>query len=555
MHLCNKGFTENYHVWNRHGEHEATDGETHEVGLDDETDGGSNTYGDFDHMDEMVLDAAGPNYDQNMQEPPNAEASSFFHMLEAADKPLWENCEKHTQLSAVTRLLSVKSEHNVSVSCFDGFIKAINEMLPQDANLPGSFYKCKKVVEALGMPVQKIDVCKNDCMLYYKEHSNRRKCITCNEPRYAEGDALPENKKGTPQKVLRYLPIIPRLQRLYMSQSTATHMTYHKEGLESEKRNNEKRKKKLAHPADTEAWKEVDKKYPDFAKEPRNVRLGLSTDGFTPFNHTASSYSCWPVFIVPYNLPPALCMKQQNIFLNMVIPGPKHPGKNIDVFFRPLIDELMQLWTDGVSTYDRSRNQNFLMKAALIGTVSDFPAYGMLSGWSTHGKLACPICMEDTKSFRLEVGGKPCWFDCHRRFLPKRHPFRREKKKFTKDREEKDGPPTYRSSLDVYNWVKSYPQITFGTKVGNQEIEGFKEAHNWVKKSIFWELPYWPSLLIRHNLDVMHIEKNVFDNVWNTVMDIPKRTKDNAKSRFDLANICDRPKLHMERKPTGRWVK
>jgi hypothetical protein len=163
--------------------------------------------------------------------------------------------------------------------------------------------------------------------------------------------------------------------------------------------------------------------------------------------------------------------------------------------------------------------------------------------------------MEDIKSFRLEAGGKPCWFDCHRRFLPKRHPFRREKKKFTKDREEKDGPPTYRSSLDVYKRVKSFPQITFGTKVGNQEIKGFKETHNWVKRSIFWELPYWPDLLIRHNLDVMHIEKNVFDNVWNTVMDIPKRTKDNAKARFDLANICDREKLHMKKKPTGRWVK
>ncbi|EEC70236.1 hypothetical protein OsI_01010 [Oryza sativa Indica Group] len=262
---------ENYHVWSRHGESGADTSETPEDSIDNEMNEGGNAYGESDHIDEMLLDAAGPNFCQNIEEPPNAEAASFFDMLDAANKPLWEKCGKHSQLSAVSRLLTIKSDHNMSVACFDELVKVMKEMLPPDANLPGSFYKCKKVVEALGMPVQKIDVCKNDCMLYYKEHANKRKCITCNEPRYIEGLELPENKKGTPQKVLRYLPIIPRLQRLYMSRGTATHMTYHKDGLESERCNNESRKKKLTHPAESEAWKHIDSKYPNFAKEPRNV--------------------------------------------------------------------------------------------------------------------------------------------------------------------------------------------------------------------------------------------------------------------------------------------
>jgi len=62
-------------------------------------------------------------------------------------------------------------------------------------------------------------------------------------------------------------------------------------------------------------------------------------------------------------------------------------------------------------------------------------------------------------------------------------------------------------------------------------------AHNWIKQSIFWELPYWNSNLLRHNLDVMHIEKNVFDNVFNTVMDIKDKTKDDIKARMNLKNI------------------
>jgi hypothetical protein len=64
-------------------------------------------------------------------------------------------------------------------------------------------------------------------------------------------------------------------------------------------------------------------------------------------------------------------------------------GQNIDVCLRPLIDELTQLWSSRALTYDISRKQNFIMRAALMWTINDFPAYGMVSGWSMHGKLAC----------------------------------------------------------------------------------------------------------------------------------------------------------------------
>jgi len=47
--------------------------------------------------------------------------------------------------------------------------------------------------------------------------------------------------------------------------------------------------------------------------------------------------------------------------------------------------------------------------------------------------------------------------------------------------------------------------------------------------------------LIRHNVDVMHIEKNFFENVFNTVLDVDGKTKDNPKSREDLKEFCRRP--------------
>ena len=146
-------------------------------------------------------------------------------------------------------------------------------------------------------------------------------------------------------------------------------------------------------------------------------------DDFTPFSHAAASYSCWSIFFTPYNLSLRMCMKEHNIFFTLVISGPRYPGKNIDVYLRPLVDELKFLWSDNIHTFDASRKQNFVMKIALMWTVSNFSTYAMLSEWSTHGKLACPYCMENTKSFQLEHGRKPCWFDCHRQFLFEHYPF------------------------------------------------------------------------------------------------------------------------------------
>ena len=47
----------------------------------------------------------------------------------------------------------------------------------------------------------------------------------------------------------------------------------------------------LRHPADREAWKDFDQKYPNFASEPRNIRLGLASDGFNPFENMSNAYS------------------------------------------------------------------------------------------------------------------------------------------------------------------------------------------------------------------------------------------------------------------------
>jgi hypothetical protein len=109
-------------------------------------------------------------------------------------------------------------------------------------------------------------------------------------------------------------------------------MTWHKDGVRESKG-------VMMLPSDTNAWKALGSFDEDFAKDPRNVHIGLATDGFTPFN-TTPTYSSWPVFAIPYNLPPALCMKYEFIFLCLIIPWCKQPRKCLGMFLQPLIEEL-----------------------------------------------------------------------------------------------------------------------------------------------------------------------------------------------------------------------
>ena len=118
------------------------------------------------------------------------------------------------------------------------------------------------------------------------------------------------------------------------------------------------------------------------------------------------NYSLWPVIMTPYNLPPEMCMKQEYMLLTVLVPGPNHPKTILDIFLQPLIDELKDLWSNGVQAFDISTKQNFSLKVVLMWTISDFPAYGMLSGWTTHGQLACPYCMDETNEFQLKNGRK-----------------------------------------------------------------------------------------------------------------------------------------------------
>ncbi|KAJ8764635.1 hypothetical protein K2173_006717 [Erythroxylum novogranatense] len=267
------------------------------------------------------------------------------------------------------------------------------------------------------------------------------------------------------------------LQRLYASEVTASHMRWHAE--------HEQEDGVMTHPSDALAWKHFNDTHVDFVVDSRNVRLGLSTDGFQPFGQS------------------------------VIVPGPTNLKQKIDVFLQPLIAELQQLWDYGVQTYDVSKQQNFVLRATLMWTISDFPAFAMLSGWTTTGKLACPYCGDDSDAFYLPNGSKMCWFDNHRKFLPSDHPFRRNKYKFRKNRTVNTRPHPIKSGEEILQEIDELGLLKVTELEADEVNSTISQNFGWRKRS---------------------------------------RTKDNVKSRADLQLFCKRNELHKDLR-TGKYPK
>ncbi|CAA7031818.1 unnamed protein product [Microthlaspi erraticum] len=462
----------------------------------------------------------------------NPEAKMFYDILDAAEQPIYEGCKEGlSKLSLAARLMSLKTDFNLSQKCMDSIAQIMQDYLPKGNNSPKSYYEIKKLMRSFGLPYHKIDVCQDNCMIFWKDTEKEESCLFCSKDRFRPTQKIGQKKIAYRQ--MFYLPVADRLKRLYLSGNTAKHMRWHATHIASDG--------EMCHPSDGEAWKHFNKVFPDFASNPKNVYLGLCTDGFNPFGMSGHNYSLWPVILTPYNLPPEMCMKQEFMFLTILVPGPKHPKRSLDIFLQPLIEELKDLWFSGVEAYDISTNQNFLLRAVLMWTISDFPAYAMLSGWTTHGRLACPYCLDKTDAFQLKNGRKTSWFDCYRCFLPEDHGDRQNVVSFRKGRVVKDSAPPILTGEEFLNKVCGFPKTVASGGNHGKKVQGYGNTHNWHKQSIFWELPYWKVHLLRHNLDVMHIEKNFFDNVINTLLDVNGRTKDNQiKTRFARALQSER---------------
>jgi hypothetical protein len=148
----------------------------------------------------------------------------------------------------------------------------MKKLLPRDNELPANTYEAKKLVCPLGLDVQKIHACPNDCILWGgggEEYENFDACPVCTALRYKirrddPGDVEGEPpRKRVPAKVMWYAPIIPRLKRLFRNEEHAKLMRWHMD--------DRKKDEMLRQPADGSQWRKIERDFPDFAGDARNL--------------------------------------------------------------------------------------------------------------------------------------------------------------------------------------------------------------------------------------------------------------------------------------------
>ena len=376
MHLLRQGFMPSYNCWTKHGERgvimeedEEGDDFIDESYLahfgdtfmeDAEGEGEGEGEGEEEARDDPVDDLGRTIADARRSCETEKERENLDRMLEDHRKALYPGCDDGLKkLGCTLDLLKWKAQAGVADSAFENLLKMLKNMFPKNNELPASTYEAKKVVCPLGLEVLKIHACINDCILYRGEYENLNECPVCTALRYKirgddPGDDVEGEKprKRVPAKVMWYAPIIPRLKRLFRNKEHAKLLRWHKEDRKSDG--------ELRHPADGTQWRKIDREFKDFAADARNIRFGLSTDGMNPFGEQSSSHSTWPVTLCIYNLPPWLCMKRKFIMMPVLIQGPRQPGNDIDVYLRPLVEELLQLWEKpGVPVWDEHEHEEF----------------------------------------------------------------------------------------------------------------------------------------------------------------------------------------------------
>ncbi|XP_020258902.1 uncharacterized protein LOC109835335 [Asparagus officinalis] len=338
-HLVRYGIMVSYKIWLHNGE--LPDNQHGDSGDDRDEREDDNR----DEYPELLEDHCRGTYMDNDDIEMDHDVRNFEKLLEASQREMYPGCKNFTLLAFAVKMLYVKVENKWSNKSFDMVLQIFRDLLLEGHLVQGSIYETKKLLRDLGMGYEQIDACQYDCVLFWKENSHLIKCPVCGESRYK---FISRKGMKIPRKVLCYFSLTPRLRRLYMSRKTATEMRWYRDKRVDDG---------IGHPADTEEWKEFDIIHPEFAQEIRNVRLGLASDGFNPFGNMSNANSMWPIILIPYNLPPWLCMKESFFMMSLLIPGPHAPGNDIDVFLRPLVDELKELWDNEVVTYDASKKQ------------------------------------------------------------------------------------------------------------------------------------------------------------------------------------------------------
>ena len=113
-----------------------------------------------------------------------------------------------------------------------------------------------------------------------------------------------------------------------------------------------------------------------------------------------------------------------------------------------------------------------------------------------------------------------------------------------------DPPPPIMTGAQLKDELYSLKE-----KLDGKGFVGYGETHQWTHIPSLWRLPYFKDLLLPHNIDVMHTEKNIAEALLGTLLDT-EESRDNIQARIDQAKLCNRPKFNLVPRAKGNsWKK
>lgn len=286
---------------------------------------------------------------------------------------------------ATVRAFNYKVDTDISAGAFNKLPRAFPEL----SGLQSLHRTRTRIARLSGVQGVEIDCCINSCVAFTGTIKSMEQCPYCLEARYMTN---PEGRdQRRPRCQFRYIPIIPRLRNLFLNPEMIHELSYRT------RRRSEAgvladifdgtHYRNLLNKCVSIAGEELGHK---FFSNPSDIALGLSTDGFAPFD--SNNVSCWPIILFNYNLSPAIRFQLENIMCVGIVPGPSQP-KDINTFVEALIEELEDL-ARGVPAFHSVEKRAFRLHAYLLVCFGDMPAVSKLMCMTGHnGKVPCRACM------------------------------------------------------------------------------------------------------------------------------------------------------------------
>jgi hypothetical protein len=167
----------------------------------------------------------------------NGELAKYKKMIEDSKKPFYHGCVvEYMILFVIVKLFQFKANNGWSDCSFKDLLTFLKDMLPKGNAVSETVYEAKQIICPLGLEVEKIHACKNDCILYHGlEYEDLEKCPICGLDQFnrRKDDGDDENcnrnrRKGGPKNVFWYFPIIPYLKHCFANKESEL-LRWHKE--------------------------------------------------------------------------------------------------------------------------------------------------------------------------------------------------------------------------------------------------------------------------------------------------------------------------------------